>query len=49
MSQDDISHFRQRALLDEALQIVDGLGDRPEFGAGLHGIIEALRGDGSIH
>lgn len=33
---------RAIAQLDEALQIMDGLGDWPELGASLQGIIEAL-------
>lgn len=34
---------RAVALLDEALQIIDGLGDCPELGARLQSIVEALR------
>lgn len=34
---------RAIALLEEALQIMDDLGEFPELGARLHGLIEALR------
>lgn len=38
----------QRAilLLDEALQIIDGVGDFPELGARLHGLIKDLKDEG---